>query len=598
MNQPQNKEGKPCPPSFAAPILPQTEAKTSCVSAENQAQTASANAETSPQTASANAEISPQTATKTSSVPSKTEPQAPPQTPPNPASYTAQYAASAPSLPPTKATMWALLASYPLSFLYIKTWFLQYSDQLGDFRRIVPLFVFCVAFFAGVNALFNALGRPRTRQSNLWLGISAAFFASFAITELVAMAQIGYYGYRQSENWYAMSNIQVLALHAVAAYWVVCRARLCAEDTPGAFTPLDLVDALIAKPFCNFFLRVVHLFRWCSAAFRRCTKGGTKRIWQSVITLCVALPVFAVALSLLMQADANFAESLEKLRFTFTLSVYWSDQLMLFFLSLPVGAYLYGLVGGCAKQEKKSINATRLHQSAEKLRFSPEGSLGIVICGFLALYVAFFALQASYFLSGFGGKLPQGFTAAIYAREGFFQLCAIVVLNFGLLALAAKISQKPLRETRVLKGLSLALMGTNLLFAAVSYSKLYLYISRFGLTLKRVQSAWFTLVLVVFTCIAIATLIKPFAAIQTAIYAGVGLLLVFCISQPVLWADQPAPKANTLQESQQTQSQQTQSATILVAAQPSSALAQGVQVQYLNLGNGGWAKLRLTQKNQ
>ena len=170
---------------------------------------------------------------------------------------------------------------------------------------------------------------------------------------------------------------------------------------------------------------------------------------------------------------------------------------------------------------------------------------------FLALYLLFFALQASYLLGGFAGRLPAGFTAAGYARQGFFQLCAIVVLNFGLLVLAAKLTRRPLRQSPALKALSLCLCGANLLFAAVSFSKLYLYISRFGLTPKRVLSSWFALVLAVLSVLAALSILRPFRAVRAGVLAFCGLFLLLCLCQPDLLihkANRQLYRAGVLQE--------------------------------------------------
>ncbi len=100
--------------------------------------------------------------------------------------------------------------------------------------------------------------------------------------------------------------------------------------------------------------------------------------------------------------------------------------------------------------------------------------------------------------------------------------------------LAAKLSRRPLRQSPALKALSLCLCGANLLFAAVSFSKLYLYISRFGLTPKRVLSSWFAQVLAVLSVLAALSILRPFRAVRAGVIAFCGLFLLLCLCQPDL----------------------------------------------------------------
>ena len=70
-----------------------------------------------------------------------------------------------------------------------------------------------------------------------------------------------------------------------------------------------------------------------------------------------------------------------------------------------------------------------------------------------------------------------------------------MAVNFVLLWLVSRMSAKSPRENTPAKWFCAALLIESLLFAAVAFSKLVLYISCFGFTPLRLQSSWLVCVL-------------------------------------------------------------------------------------------------------
>lgn len=426
---------------------------------------------------------------------------------------------------PTRAQGFAAAFTYLLGWFYMR-WLLLNGDW-GACSRFGgwALMVFCLAFFGGVELLMRAQGRRAGLESWLWMA-----FCGLLAADITAKSFLLWDGG-------SLFFWELWALHGAAAYWVVCRAGLLAEGGTGPFVPLDALRALVLCPFGNFFLRVRIVWHGLKGLAGRIRGHHFQKNTAFWVTLAAALPLLLAAASLLAGADAGFDRLLGEFVRWFSLPrlpPWLADHFACFILGLPVGAYLCGLIGGALGEGPQPQRAAALRQKAETLRAAPEGALAAAMAAFLALYLVFFGVQASYLLGGFTGRLPLGFTAAEYARQGFFQLCAIVVLNFGLLVLAAKLARRPLRQSRALRALSLALCAANLLFAAVSFSKLYLYISRFGFTPRRVFSSWFTLVLAVLTVLAIAAILRPFRAVRAGVIAFCALFLLLCLCQPDL----------------------------------------------------------------
>lgn len=119
-------------------------------------------------------------------------------------------------------------------------------------------------------------------------------------------------------------------------------------------------------------------------------------------------------------------------------------------------------------------------------RRSREPLLAITVMGLVGLlYVMFCGVQVVYLFLG-QGALPAGISFSDYAREGFFQLLFVTVLNTVLVLLCLKY----FRESKVLKGvLTVISICTYVMIASAAY-RMALYIQEYHLTLLRVLVLW------------------------------------------------------------------------------------------------------------
>lgn len=476
--EPRKTEGSACPPIFDAPKNQATEPAPLLVSGEK----------------------------------------TPPAYGPGAAGETPAPAPASPVRPPLPRWMVpAVLFSWLWGWAYARG--LLFGFEYGP----VFMALFCLAFFAGVEWMCRAANRPAPKESRLWLALWGLLAADYIF-------KISAFFYHD-----AVQNWEFFALHLAAAYWVLARTGSLTEGRTGPFLPLDTLRALVILPFGNFFLRIRVLLRALTDWLRGLSGRKKENFWAGVVTLCVAVPVLALAAGLLAGADEAFGAALENFLSWITLPRALLSEFTYFAVGLPVGAYLFGLAAGALKKAPDPDRGASLRAEAEKLRLAPSGALAFCLALLLALYVLFFSIQLNYLTGGFFGRLPVGFTAAGYARRGFFELCAVVVLNFSVLTAAAKASRVPLRQSPVLKGLAAALCLSNLLFALVGASKMVLYIHRFGFTPNRIVSSWFILVLAVLTVLALVSLFRPFPVVRTAAAVFCGLFLALCLSQPDVW---------------------------------------------------------------
>lgn len=159
-----------------------------------------------------------------------------------------------------------------------------------------------------------------------------------------------------------------------------------------------------------------------------------KKVWYGLLGVVIALPIVLIAAGLLSSADAVFrkmtTDFMNWIRpgniFNVVIRVTF-----LFFTSYALTSYL------CKRSIPEEV----------KDRRKGEPVLAITIMSLLSLlYLLFSGIQI---FGLFLGKmqLPEGYTYAQYAREGFFQLLAVSILNLILVLVCLSF----FRESKVLK---------------------------------------------------------------------------------------------------------------------------------------------------
>ena len=186
------------------------------------------------------------------------------------------------------------------------------------------------------------------------------------------------------------------------------------------------------------------------------------------------------------------------------------------------------MIAGTGREPVERLHARggETECALEVLRKVPNTVWSIVLGVFSAVYLAFFALQASYLFGAFTQTVPEGYTIAEYARQGFFSLCRVMAVNFALLWLVTRTCAQPYRRT-VTAVLSTVLLAESMLLAAVAASKLLLYIGSYGFTPLRLQSCWLIAVLFAGCICALRTLWSGKASFRAwMLFSGVTLALL------------------------------------------------------------------------
>ena len=376
----------------------------------------------------------------------------------------------------SKQEILAALLCYGLAWVWFDIF--DVFERGGDWKTKLWLTVFAVGYVALAELLHRDVKRPR--ESWIWLGCVAVLTAALLLRR----------GNALGTDIYEKAAPLYFFLHVFAVWWLLSRSgRLC-EGESGRLLPYDALNAFIVFPFKHFFLRIRCLWYGLASLFDRRAHPKTETVVWSCAAALVALALFVKAVSLLMSADEGFDALLSRLADRLAFKTEF-DVIRLFF-SLPVGAYVFGLLAGTAREDRERLRerGAAIQKGLRELRRVPEKIYLVVLGLFTLLYLAFFILQGRYLFGAFTRTLPEGFVVSRYAREGFFELCRVMAVNFVLLWLVARTPRRPLRQSRPLLIASLALLAESMIFAVIAASKLWLYIDCFGFTPKRLQSAW------------------------------------------------------------------------------------------------------------
>lgn len=413
---------------------------------------------------------------------------------------------------PAAPYVWAALASYPLAWLYVKK--LLFLNLFEGFW----LLIFAVLFLAGVEVLARALHRPAGKETPLWAGCW-----------LVLSVVMPLWGYQNT-----LSDWQMLVWHLFAVWFVLARCGMLAQGYTGSLCFLDALAGLLVLPFGNFFRRIGTIAAGIASLGRH--RVRLRQTGVAAVTAALTLLLCGTAWGLLSAADPNFAavgQQVQRWLATLLDGPTVVENLFVFLLSLPVGAWLYGLVAGALRRQTPPCTGERFYAALEPLRVLPAVTANTVVGALCAIYGLFFILQALEWLAA----APLGLTApqaSNFAVDGFWELLRILLLDLCVLAAVRFLGRRPL--PRMLAAL-FCLFG--IAFAALAGAKLAVYVRLYAFTPRRVVAGWFLCVLAVWAVLLLVRVFRviPAARVGLAVLA-ISFVFLSCVdleSRVVQW---------------------------------------------------------------
>lgn len=285
----------------------------------------------------------------------------------------------------------------------------------------------------------------------------------------------------------------------------------------------DVFKAVFFMPFKS--LKDFELFRALAASRKN---KSTKYLAYLLIGIVVAIIPASLALSLLSY-DKGFKEIVDKIFNFKSFDIVYHIICLIF--GVPVGMYIFSLfISSADKKQSKRITKENFIKITDKIKIAPLITVFAAVVPLLAVYIIFFISQRQYYISGFTGILPDNFSYAQYAREGFFELCKVSLINLTVIVLITLMMKKGKANGITVKILTVLFSAVTFLLMATAISKLAMYINYYGLTQKRVYAAWFMAVIaIVFLVITLSRFIKKISWVPTCacviIVAFAGLAL-------------------------------------------------------------------------
>lgn len=242
----------------------------------------------------------------------------------------------------------------------------------------------------------------------------------------------------------------------------------------------------------SFWMQVLEMVPVPFRDFGHYRKGARRKISDTkryvFIGIVIGLPILFITTLLLASADQVFSHMLESI-FDFSILGHWlENNLPENIILLPCGFILYTLLiyvifaalckGGFGEQQKREV------------RFGT--AIAVTVFSMIdVMYVLFSGMQ---FLYLFAGGLPDGYVYAEYARQGFFELLFVALINFFLVLIGNQYFEK---NNALKVAMTITCFCTFVMIVSSAY-RMYMYISVYHLTFLRVFVLWFLLLLAFF----------------------------------------------------------------------------------------------------
>ena len=291
-------------------------------------------------------------------------------------------------------------------------------------------------------------------------------------------------GIGSGETYYPVFLLTLLAF----GYFVYTLFGNQKAKLPGAAMLLEWLQAVVMYPFQSFPAMFV-------TVFHRSKKG--KRNWKSAVFTIIGI-VLALLLGFavmeILSFDEDFKAFTEQIKSLFVWD--FDDALEIafrLFIAVPCGALLFGMIYAASKHKNPGFATDATVQViVDHIHIIPFVIVALPAAMLIIIYGLFFFSQRPYYISAFSHQLPAAYSAADYARNGFFELCGVAAINAVLSVLLNLFTQKGGKAVSAIrKGIILLLSMETLVLIATAVSKMLLYIERFDLTLTRLWPTFF-----------------------------------------------------------------------------------------------------------
>lgn len=215
-----------------------------------------------------------------------------------------------------------------------------------------------------------------------------------------------------------------------------------------------------------------YLFRNLKFLKIKTSREKTNKILNAVFGIIVGIVFSIVILLLLMSADDYFNKFVSKAFISINLDFSKIMQFVIFFIIIfSIGVNL--------------IRNRYIVTKENKIR-KIDHTIIISMLSVINLVFVLFLISEISKLCGNFLQIPKGYIYSSYAREGFFQLLFVTIINFSII-LYLIYKTNVIKENKIIRNLVLILIAFSVLLIFNSYYRMFLYIGKFGFTNLRLQ---------------------------------------------------------------------------------------------------------------
>ena len=249
--------------------------------------------------------------------------------------------------------------------------------------------------------------------------------------------------------------------------------------------------------------------------------SAAKALGAVAVGLLILVPVLGIVVSLLVEADAAFESVIDCLP-----EFEMNETLTTVIVGFGLFCVLYTRSVALVRAEKAEP-VVKEQKGINKI------TMNTALIGLCLVYVLYLVSQLAYFMGGFAGIVPQGYSMAEYARRGFFEMAWLCAINMGLIALAVSLVRKTGDKAPLSTRLLCLFVGLVTLFlVAVASAKMLTYIRGYGLTRLRVMTQ---LIIIFFGLMAVTVSVSLF--VKKPRYMPVLLIGALLLGGSAFWAD-------------------------------------------------------------
>lgn len=252
---------------------------------------------------------------------------------------------------------------------------------------------------------------------------------------------------------------------------------------------------------------------------KRSKKAGHSQMLYILIGVAISIPLLIVIIALLFTADIVFAEFIadlfEKINFGDIVGI------LLTLLAVWFGAYCAFRYLGKHKISNTCVDSRKL-----------EPLIAITVLSLISIVYLFFSIIQILFLFWGEMQLPESYTYAEYAREGFFQLLFVCILNLVIVLFV----RSYFRKNIVLNVLLTIISCCTYIMIASSAFRMLMYVKNYNLTFLRILVFWgLALMAILLAGIMIHIFYEKFPLFHYGLFVVSICYLVLSFSHPDYW---------------------------------------------------------------